>query len=115
MAIHIFKVKTDKHAEEREMRVDKPKGLSDLGTWQDRIQAADDEELEAKIFDLAWGNWVIKWQDAFRRKRTTAPNDWKYGAPVVRTFEKPKVDPEKFDDDQLEYLKSIGVDTTTLA
>lgn len=121
-SIHIFKVKTDKDAEEREMRVDKPTGLYDLGAWQDRIQAADDAELEAKIFDLAWGNWVIKWQDAYRRKRSTDPNDWKYGAPVVRTFAKPKVTEEglaehgaePLTEAQLDYIASIGVDTSAL-
>ena len=120
--IHIFKVKTDKDAEEREMRVDKATGLHDLGAWQDRIQADSDEELEQKIFDLAWGNWVIKWQDAFRRKRTTDPNTWKYGAPVVRTFAAPKVTEEglaehgaePLTDAQLDYIASIGVDTSAL-
>jgi len=109
MSIHIFKVKTDKDGDEREMRVDRPKGIHDLGTWQDRIEAANDEELEAKINDLAFGNWVIKWQDAFRRKRSVDPATWKYGAPVARGFQQPEAKADMFDEDQQEYLRSIGV------
>lgn len=122
-SVHIFKVKTDKDAEEREFRVDKPSGTGDLGRWQDLIVASDDDELDAKINDLAFKNWCIKWQDAYRRKRSSDPNDWKYGAPVVRTFAAPKVTEEglaehgadPLTDAQLDYIASIGVDTSALA
>ena len=119
--IRTLKVKKDKHAEDREFNVEVPTSCSDK-VWQDRIQHTSPEDLDAKVNDLALGNWVIKWQDAYRRGRSESPEDWKHGAPVVRGFSKPKVTDEGFEaagaempsQAQIDYLNSIGVDTSAL-
>ena len=115
--IRSLEVRKDKHAEKRTFKVGEPISCTDK-VWQDRIQHTDERDLDLKINALAFGNWIIKWQDAYRRGRSQDPEDWKYGAPVVRGFSKPKITAagmdkhgaEDFSDEQLEYLASIGVD-----
>jgi len=78
MFVHTFTVRKDRLSNERRFEVEKPESSTDLEGWRKRIGASSDEELLAKINDLAFAMWLAKWQKRYRAGRSRSPNDWKY-------------------------------------
>lgn len=80
----------------------KPTSLSDP-KWKDLVT-----NVEADLNELAWQNWRIKWQDAFRRN-DTEPSEYRYGggaAPVVVRMPQNAFSPEQWEILAAEHTKA---------
>lgn len=95
-------------------KVEMPKSTTDLTAWRELVEAENDDQLQKKVSNLAFMNYVIKRQGKFRQDGETGR--WKYGEKVktVRVV-KPKLETEKvtelgYTEAQLEYMRSLGID-----
>lgn len=92
---HTFSVRKVRGAEPEEKSVPKPDGLDDIETWADRIEAGSEQDLKDRISELAFQQWVVKAQNAYRTS-DTEPDEYKYGARVSRGPSKAVIDAETF-------------------